>query len=229
MANSREKTKSGNEARQATTCAKLLSSTARRVKASMYCGAALKPASVERLDVCAAKYARLRRLTRDLLEEQALPVFRTRVTVQPVDDSALDVVDMDWTPSGRRIPFAWRERILPVLHKSHPRRLDLAVWCNGQLCGLAVARLSNAKEWVSITHIEGSPHASHPLKGRIAQIVLVGADIYASLVQPDGRKPQVRIMNPLPQSMVAYERSGYSAVTKANGYWYATCRNGGTP
>lgn len=187
-----------------------------------------KPVPVQHLEACAAKYRRIRRLTRDLLEEEVLRAFRIRLTVEPLEEKALDAVDSEWTPAGRKEPFPWRGDICPRLHKSHPRRLDLAMWCGGRLCGLSVARLSDAKEWVSITHVEGSPHASHPLKGLVAQIALTGADIYASLVQP-ARKPKVRIMNPLPQSMVAYERSGYSVITKANGYWYATCHNGGTP
>lgn len=190
-----------------------------------------KVASVQRLEVCATKYNRLRRLTHDLLEEEALRAFRIKILVRNIDDDALAVVDGHWSVIGRKELFAWRDRILPVLLKSHPRALRLALWSEGRLCGLAVARLSDSKAWISLTHIEGSPDSSHPLKGLVAPIALVGADIYRSLVENEdslGRRTCVRIMNPLAESIDWYAKCGYSTLVRANGYTYATGFQGET-
>lgn len=160
-------------------------------------------------------------MTRDLLEEEALRAFRIKIDVCPINDDAHAAIRTTWTPLARKVAFPWEERILPTLHKSHPRRLDLALWCDGHLCGLAVVRLADCKAWLSITHIEGSPDPSHPLKSLVVPLVLVGTDIYGTLVQAHDdarRRPIVRIMNPLKESINWYARCGYSRFTQQNGY-----------
>lgn len=172
-----------------------------------------------------AKHKELRRLTRELLQEEALRAFRVRVDVHPIDDDACASIRTRWTPTGRKVAFPWEERILPTLHKSHPRRLDLALWCLGHLCGVAVVRLADCKAWLSITHIEGSPDPSHPLKSLVVPLVLAGADLYGTLIQAHddaGRRPVVRIMNPLKESINWYASCGYSQFTQANGYSFVT-------
>jgi hypothetical protein len=186
-----------------------------------------KQACNERLAACDAKYKRLRRLTRDQLEEEVLRAFKINIQVTRICDRSLAAVDTVWSQHQRKAAFPWRDRLLPVLRKSHPRRLDLAYWCGGVLCGLAIARLSDAKTWISITHIEGSPDPSHSLKGLVAPISVAGADIFATFVQREdsqGRLPLVRIMNPLTESIVVYEQCGYSALQTGNGYSYLVPR-----
>lgn len=168
---------------------------------------------------CAQKYRTMRTSTRDLLEDEALRAFGLRVDVYPVDDAALDAVDR-W--NGRLVAFPWRERLIPVLEKSHPRRLDLALWSGGQLCGLAIARLSDAKEWISLTHAESNPEP-HALKGRVIPLVLTAAQIYATLVQAKDSKnrcPKVRILNPLPEARAWYAACGFGTLVRANGYTF---------
>lgn len=156
-------------------------------------------------------------MTHDLLEEEALRAFRQKVVVRGLTDEAI-AATQQW--QGRLHPFDW-ESIRSVLRKSHPDRLELSLWHSGQLCGMASGRVSPSKVWVSLTYIEGSPDPSHALKKRVVPLALVGADIYASLIQhasnlPD--KPSVRILRPLPQSMQWYRQQGYSEVYQANGY-----------
>jgi len=184
----------------------------------------------ERLAICAAKHKRLRHLTRELLEEEILRAFRLKVNVRNLGEAAFAQIRGAWASTGRLVDFPWEERIMPILEKSHPRRLDLTFWSGEALCGVAVARLSDAREWISLTHIEGSPDPSHPLKKRVVPIALVGADIYASLVKEEGelpKKPTIRILNPLKESMRWYEQCGYSELQQANGYSFATCFSGG--
>lgn len=193
---------------------------------------ALKPLNKAICDAelasCIVKYKVLRRRARRLLEEEVLRAFRIKLEVTGISGDEFRAVREDWTPKGRRVEFPWEEEIMPTLCKSHPRRLDLAFWSGKELCGLAAARLSDSKQWLSITFLENSPNPSHALKGVTAPISLVGADIYASLVQEASThkiaKPVIRLLNPLKEAMGAYERIGYSVVTQANGYTFATFR-----
>lgn len=181
-----------------------------------YCDAELKK--------CVIKYKTIRRNTRTLLEEEVFRAHRIKSEVRGIDDDALAAVRATWEPLRRAEVFRWQDQ-MRIVHQSHPRRLDLALWSGGQLCGLALARLSDNKCWLSLTFIEGSPIPSHPLKGLVVPITLIGADIYSGLVQYEAvqpiDKPQLRILNPLPGAMACYERQGYSEVVPANGYTYA--------
>ena len=172
---------------------------------------------------CCEKHNRIRRLVRTQLEEEIQRAYHgLKISAEPITERALQHVDATWAPAGRREPFDWR-RIDRVGMKSHPRRLDLALWDGQQLCGLMMSRLSDRKEWLSITHLEGAPVA-HSLKGQLAPVAVVAADIYAALIHEEdelGRQPDVRILNPLPQSMAVYERCGYSKLHVANGYRFA--------
>lgn len=175
------------------------------------------------LSQCFQKYKKLRRNAHDLLEEEILRSFRLKVSVTSVDEDVEKAISSQWEPFGRRCGFPWAERIMPVLRKSHPRALQLALWCDHHLCGVAVARLSDSKNWLSITHIEGSPVADHPLKKRVVPIVIAGADMYATLVQQHddrGLRPELRIMNPLPEAVDWYGQLGYSELHRQNGYTY---------
>lgn len=177
-----------------------------------------------RLEVCCAKHNRLRRLTRSQLEEEIQRAFfGLKVSVEPIGPRALQYVDDVWTPAGRRVAFDWR-RIMRTLEKSHPRRLDLAFWHKGELCGLATARLSDNKLWLSVTHLEGAPNA-HILKRRVAPVALIGADIYAVLIREEDsakRLPSLRLLNPLAKSIPVYAKCGYDSFHVANGYTFVT-------
>lgn len=180
--------------------------------------------SDQRLEKCAEKHNRLRRLARNQLEEEIQRAFGgLKISAEPIGERALGQVDMLWTPNGRRERFDWRG-IMRILEKSHPRRFDVSLWHDGNLCGLAAARLADNKGWLSLTYLEGAPFA-HKLKRRVAPVALVGAEIYATLIAEEdanGRLPQLRVLNPLLKSIPVYAASGYSSFHKANGYTFVT-------
>lgn len=162
------------------------------------------------------KYKQIRSNTRELLEEEHLRATMRRIDVLPIDHTALDAVDA-WPQELRLAPFDWRA-IMRTVQKSHPRAFHMAIWVDKSLCGLSVARLSNAKEWVSITHIEGSPLAQHPLKGKVAALTIAAADIYTAQVQvhdAENRLPAIRILRPLAKVIDWYDALGYSDVATA--------------
>lgn len=167
------------------------------------------------LRACRHKYQTLRRNTFSLAEEEFLRATLLRIDITTIDEVALAVIGSDWTKHQRRAEFDWEHEILPVMRKSHPRGLDMAIWCQGTLCGVAVARLSDAKTWLSLTYLEGSPVPGRPLKKQVTPVVITAMEIYASQVQlhdEQKRLPIVRIMRPLPEVLANYGSIGYDVV-----------------
>lgn len=186
------------------------------------------------LETCRIKYKAIKRNTFDLIEEEFLRATRLRIDVRSIDDSAFAAIKEDWCRFDRRLPIEWEDEVVPTLRKSHPRALDMAIWREGMLCGLAAVRLSDAKTWLSLSFLEGHPNAGHPLKNKIGPTVVAAMDIYATLIEQHdakGRKPALRIMRPLPNSVDRYRELGYSEgqTGKGNGkkYLYILPRQGG--
>ena len=69
----------------------------------------------------------------------------------------------------RRVTWDWE-----AIHKKYRKRyarLEAAIHCEGELCGLAIGTFSPARTILSINWIEGSPEESHPLRGLILDLV----------------------------------------------------------
>lgn len=172
------------------------------------------------LIACCERYEEHRRHTYDLLEEHALRALKVRVQTTPITKNALDIVSHQW--AGKRLAsWDWEDDVLRVLRRSHPRRLEMAFWVGHELCGLVAARMSDAKEWVSITHMEGSPLPDHQLSRKVAALSIKGADIFSVMAHDEkssSPRARVRIMNPLENAMACYAHNGYSELHQQNGY-----------
>jgi hypothetical protein len=176
---------------------------------------------------CEAKYAQLRAHAFTLLEEEWLHQHHQKLTVTRISENAIDFIDEIWAPHpARPAPWDWKGVLLRTLRTSHPRRFEVALWADKVLCGVAIGRLSQAKEWVSVTFVEGNPDSGHPLKGKVLAASLLGARLYAALMErADGSSPAVRVLNPLTQVLPHYHRAGYTrqAFGKGNGRRYCYC------
>lgn len=134
---------------------------------------------------------------------------------------ALKALDEQWAGQRRPVAFRWRDEVVRVARNSHPRRLDLAFYHQNVLCGLAMGRLSNSRECLSFTHIEGHPMGFHPLKGKIVPLTLAAGKIFAGYVQQECEllsEPVIRIMNPSQEAITWYAQNGYSEHHQQNGY-----------
>jgi hypothetical protein len=166
---------------------------------------------------CAARYMQHREHTYVLLEEEALRQTGMRVQTSEICIASLKEAKA-W--QNRIATWDWETDVLQTLRKSHPRRLEMAFRVSNELCGLAVARVSDAKVWVSITHMEGKP-GTHPLSRKICALSIKAADIFSALIHDessDALRPQVRLMNPLKNAIACYAHNGYSNFHQQNGY-----------
>jgi len=144
------------------------------------------------------------------LEEELLVSFRLRVDVSAIDDDVLRKVRTDWGNHPERMTnWDWDTGICAPFRNAGPRGLDFALMVHGSVCGLAVARLSPRKRWISLTHIEGAP-AQHELKGHVLAIVIRAMHIYRAVISAnfEAEKIGVRILNPLSDAVEWYQRQG---------------------
>lgn len=106
----------------------------------------------------------------------------------------------DWEPLLRR---AWKD----------PAAFHLAIWSEKTLCGLAVGRVSDrdrngVRSTVSIHFIESAHDPHHPLRRRIAFLTVSAGEAYGKGVGAE----LLRLIQPLPGVLGAYERLGFETV-----------------
>ncbi|WAC72090.1 hypothetical protein OU995_21350 [Roseateles sp. SL47] len=165
----------------------------------------------------AARYKAHRKFVREVLEEQLLSEYRFRIDVGTIGDDVLRKARRDWYGhEKRRVNWDWENEILVKHYRRGPRGIEFSLSVEGQLCGLAVARVSRHKHWLSVTHLEGAP-GTHRLKGKVLPIMVQGFQMYsAQISRDDEEQPGLRLLNPTDDAMVRYRQAGYnaSALTK---------------
>ena len=103
------------------------------------------------------RYREYRLHTRELIEEAAFRDLRMRVDVTSIDEDILRRAERDWYGHpDRKVGWDWTTGIMEPLWGCGAARLDLAFLVKGQLCGMAVARVSRQKRWISLTHVQKS-------------------------------------------------------------------------
>ena len=163
------------------------------------------------------RYRNYRNETRALLEEETLAQFRSmRVDVVGIDDDVHRKVEKQWYDhANRRVDWDWERDICEPLLSFGPRVFHAAFLVRGQLCGLVAARLSPAKQWLSLTYLEGSPVPGHPLKGLVLPLAVRSLYVFRGVIsQRDGelapKMPGLRVLRPLPDALDCYRARGYT-------------------
>lgn len=131
--------------------------------------------------------------------------------ILPVDDISLERIGPEhWSivhPAWRNHPdrqhlnmdFNW-------LRQRNKRRdkLDASIWCDGQLCGLFLAKLSRRRVNVALRFLEGNPYLT-PLSGYMIPIGLIIAESFARAY---GAK-EVMVSQPDKQLVSLYREQGF--------------------
>jgi hypothetical protein len=110
-------------------------------------------------------------------------VVGAALSIRGFDHFALEAWERDWRGSGHwslKGGFSWT--VLQRRYCKKPRNFHCALWYGEALCGLAVGRLSEGHERLSLHFMEGSPDRDHPLRGNVAVIVFACAELYARAV-----------------------------------------------
>lgn len=128
------------------------------------------------------------------------------VRITEIDAAALAVFTETWTGrhwsgyGGVDWVYLWHR-----LGRQEYRNFHCALWHGPVLCGLAIGSVQRGHSHLTIRYIEGNPQG-HPLRGRVAQIVLAAGRYYADALS----LPQIRLENPAPALAGWYQRLGFT-------------------
>ena len=107
---------------------------------------------------------------------------------------------------ARMVSWDWRS----ILHKRRkkPKRLDVAFYCRGVLCGLMTASISRGRVGINIRYVEANPEPDHPLKGNFLFLALWQAELFATF----SNCKVVSVSQPNPVLVDMYTALGYGMV-----------------
>jgi hypothetical protein len=128
--------------------------------------------------------------------------------MRDIDRSALEFYNSAWAHnSTRSVDWPWPE-IYEHYRRNYPERFEAALWSGNTLCGLAIGRLNNARDTVTLYFMEGCPDVTHPLKGTVHKAVLEAIFAFGVAAQAT----RIRINDPMPGAIPLYEGLGFSLV-----------------
>lgn len=92
-------------------------------------------------------------------------------------------------------------------YKNKPKRYEMSVWVDDQLCGLCYGFASQHGSKVRMNLIEPTPVRPSPLGEAVFPILSFGATIYANLIEAD----EVWILDPVQGAVDYYKSQGFSS------------------
>jgi hypothetical protein len=160
-------------------------------------------------------YARLRRSAYQLAREEAIQSGAVTVPLRlaDCDKHALAVWRTTWLDPHPTGSGGWDWNALLRRAWQDPSALNLAIWSERALCGMAVGRVSRRshegrRAWVSIDFVEGAPAPDHPLRGAVASLAISSADHYGRGLGAE----RLRIAEPLSGTLEMYVQMGFIPV-----------------
>lgn len=125
--------------------------------------------------------------------------------IREICNDALDAQDKweELEDAPRLVGWAWRQ-LVEQFRRSHNSRLDVAIWHNNQLAGLALGKVSAGKLVVRVSYVEGAP-AHTPLTGYVFPIVDAYLEQYAVALGVD----EIALQDPLEEVVPYYQEFGY--------------------
>ncbi len=151
------------------------------------------------------KYSSFLTIAYQYVKELNIKAIPRSFELRHIDERALDIWERIWkshykkgSPGG----WNWRE-LLRRYRKETAKYVDLAIWSDLQLCGLAIGKLSKSNSHCSIYYVEGCP-ITHPLKRYILPLTIDFAESVAILVGGNS----IRFVNPDENLFAHYEKFG---------------------
>lgn len=151
-----------------------------------------------------------------LFKEINASIFLTRINENAirkwVDWKKAENIVQRQKPNGG---YNWAELRSKYYHKkpyyyAPMRRIDLAIWCEEQLCGLMLGGISQQYDYITIDFIEGSPVLNHPLKDHVLDIILETIERYAIILNIN----EIRLIDPVENLISYYKLIGFELVTE---------------
>ncbi len=154
------------------------------------------------------KYRKIREFARSILLPSLQGIFGSSLSLDEITPSALAQAET-WPSMYARLRagvlqpgWVWRKEL--ARFRKRPRRIELSIWFEGELCGMALGRISDACVVASIHYLEGRPQ-NHPLSGHIALL----ATRYLEVVAVAIRARHVSLESPVPGLIAHYKELGF--------------------
>ncbi len=123
------------------------------------------------------KYRELRQLISETVCQ--LPALDARnVQIREIDHLALESQTQWCHAEGQGIGWDWYE-IMMLYRRDEVDRVDMAIWADEILTGLALGKVSAGKLVVRVNFLEANGDKAHPLKGLVFPIVDTWLEQYA--------------------------------------------------
>lgn len=145
----------------------------------------------------------------------------SRVRFADIDARALGAWERTWTAPRRNAGGGWNWRGLVEEFRSNPAALRVALWSGDVLCGMGLGRPSSrtargTRSRFSMHYLEGNPDPSHPLKHRVAGLILSVAEAYGR----DLGASTLHLVDALPAVVPVYVSLGFTVVRSPTGVVY---------
>jgi len=153
-------------------------------------------------------YSAVRREAMLMLQPELQQTLKLNIYLTNITPDALEIaVDWDYIYSclektHHKPAWDWVKELKKF--RRRPRRVELAIWCEQQLCGLALGRISDRCIVATIHLIEANPD-DHPLKGKIIPV----ATRYLEVLATSLKAREISIEQPIPDLIEYYKSIGF--------------------
>lgn len=132
-------------------------------------------------------------------------IANVSIRLGPLDEAAIQNWHGTWAKQSK---FPW-DRLWSDF-RPYIDRFEVAIWADGQVCGLALGRPSGGNQNVTIHFIERNMGANNPFGGLVIRTVVDVATFYARALG----KEWVKIKDPVPGAIRAYLEVGFVQAAK---------------
>jgi len=163
-------------------------------------------------------YNQVRQAARDITTRVWISKF-PNLSIQPINDSYASLAENIW---DHKYPypdtFDWSG--INEDFKKYTRRIDVSIWNDSVLCGLAMGKASKSRNMddsnVTLCFIQGSPKGVNTLKGSVAPIALDVMSYFGMALD----KKVLYIRDPLPGAMEYYTSLDFKLAQKGKNAVY---------
>jgi GNAT superfamily N-acetyltransferase len=161
-------------------------------------------------------YARQQAYARVQYEAVQTDFIRAPLRIEDTDERTIIAWQTTWIGPHPTNQGSWNwDRLLRRAWR-RPSAFHVGIWSGEYLCGLGVGRASKRRgaglrHTLSVHFIESAHDVRHPLRHRVAALVISAADQYGSLIGAS----RLRLIDPLPGVIRLYEDYGFTVARKA--------------
>ncbi len=151
-----------------------------------------------------SRYGSIREESYKLAEELFQPLFKDIAVTGITYQTAAIADSWAYLPHDRfAIGWSWRDKLR--LFRKRSRRVEVALWSNGELFALALGKVTEGRLHATIHYLQGSPDRAEALHGHVGKMVTDYLKIYATICECKN----IVIDSPVPELVDYYKSLGF--------------------